>query len=302
MQVIAEAPGFSVRKNGAKYFIDWKTTPINHDVFRAIVAMVNASTDYSAPTPGKLTRWQEILTDLNEKYTASTDITQFISIRNIVLKAKIIKGYHRMRKLISKIAGEYEAGGDILELSHKYDFPPLNLLRGILLLRIPANKLYDVFSGKTTPSVILSGRDLIQFKSAEIHDAESVFNQQMITEIAAHNENQVVEYFRKLGIKLSTQEELTIEQTESQGRAVATPDILFLDEVHINGVGTHWIDYKDYTGTGVRFLYNSNAEQAARYVAKWGSGAFCYHKSFVDGVSFPKTILLDGRTLPITYR
>lgn len=91
------------------------------------------------------------------------------------------------------------------------------------------------------------------------------------------------------------------EQVEKFGRAVITPDLLFLDEVYINGVRVHWIDYKDYIGTKIHFLFSSNSGQSGKYTEKWGTGALCYHRGYVEGLVIPGASLLDARSLPVEF-
>jgi hypothetical protein len=296
---------FKVKKvtvnNQNVFHINWEGNPVDVNVYGKINRYVRRSTNYAQFNTRKRLQFRKFLNDVNELYNTSTTLEQALSIRNIVLKDKIIKNYARMNQNISKISKEYSTTG-IVKLSMVYDFPPLNLLRGILLHRgYDAHKVYLIFANKDDPKILLHGRDLQQYNTALENDAESTFNQQHIAAIAAQNEDLAVDYFRSLGIELKTQNDLTEEQMKEHGRAVITPDILFLDKVIINGIAVKWIDYKDYIGTSVRFLYASNLNQASRYVEKWGPGAFCYRYDHIDGVIVPSCLLLSGESLPINY-
>ena len=116
---------------------------------------------------------------------------------------------------------------------------------------------------------------------------------------AEANEVSVVNYFRSLGIRLYDQAELVEQQIKIFGRAKFTPDILFIDKVFINKTRIGWIEYKDYVGTKVPFLYSSNKDQSAKYFKEWGTGAMCYRHSFVSNLSIDGAILLDATALPI---
>lgn len=285
------------------YRISWDNNPVDRRVYDRIVDWVRKSTDYSAMTAHRLSKFNTLLIELRKEFDSDITLSQGISIRNTVIKEKIIKNYSRMNRMISKIAEEYNNGRCILVLSSKYDFPPLNLLRGILINRgLPQGEIYKVFANKFDPKTLLSGRDLYQFYLAEKHDAESAFNRQQIAETAAENEARVIAYFKSIGCNIKTQDDLVREQVETHGRAILTPDLLFLDEVYINGTRVHWIDYKDYIGTDIRFLLKSNIDQAAKYTEKWGTGALCFHKSYVDGLFIPNSILLDASALPISLK
>ena len=291
---------FSVTKNGIECHIVWKNNPIPDEVFMKIYRWVKKSTDYSPLNQRKLMKMRAFVNELNNTYACDVTLDSAISIRNIVLKDKIIKGYSRMNGKIAEIAAKYASGVGILALSKEYDFPPLNLLRGIFLqMGMSASEMYAVFANKENPKSALSGHDLAQFKLALANDAESIINIQKIAKIGADNEDTVVKFFQSLGIGLKTQEELTREQIEKHGRAVITPDILFTTPVYINGTEVKWIDYKDYVGTTIHFLYSSNSDQAKRYHNKWGPGALCYHHGFVSGMTINSTLMLDARALPI---
>lgn len=289
----------NITKNlsGDKIFnIIWHTQALDNKVFSQVDTFLRSSSDYSVLSGKKMKELSEMCTKLNSKYKSSLNLEQLISIRNIVIKDKIIKNYNRMNIQIAKIAREYTSGRGILELSTKYDFPPMNLLRGIFLeLGMNAKQTIKIFVDSK------KGRDLKQYQLAESYDAESTFNQQEIANIAAKNEVTIVEFFKKLGINLKTQDDLTSVQVENLGRPVLTPDILFLDVVYINGVRVHWLDYKDYIGTKVNFLYKSNLSQAQKYFKEWGLGVLCYHHGYVAGVSIPGSIILDARSLPIKF-
>lgn len=293
--------GVTISKVGDVFNITWPSSTIPQSVFGKIKFWVNKEADYKSLTGRKLAKFGQFVNNVGSIYKCDISLACAVSIRNVVLKDKIIKNYSRMNNMISKIAAQYNAY-DILQLSAKYDFPPLNLLRGIFLFRgLKSSMVYDVFANRKVPGEFIRGRDLEQFKLATKNDAESSFNQTEIAKIALDNETLAVNYFTSAGIRIKTQEELTKEQVSEYGRAVATPDILFIDPVYINGQRAYWIDYKDYIGTNVSFIYNSNSDQASRYVERWGPGVLCYRYGAVDDVRISNTQLLSAEYLPIKF-
>jgi hypothetical protein len=277
------------------HHIHWHNRPISSKAFNKIRDWTMKSRSYE-PINAKVCK---TLTQIKDGAT----MDQAISIRNTVVKNKIITNYNRMNAKIDQIVEKYKKGENILDLSQQWDFPPLNLLRGIFLaLGLPVGNIYNIFNGKEEPSWLLTGRNLAEFRAAVSADADWVINQQSIAEIAAWNEKLVVDFFIDLGIRIKPQEQLVAEQIREYGRAMFTPDILFLDPVNINGARVHWIDFKDYVGTNVGFLYKSNVEQAAKYNNQWGPGAMCYRKSYVENCKIPNCIMLDGRALKLKYK
>lgn len=274
-------------------FIEWPDKQLPISVHKRLIANIRASKNYAPP---HLVEKQ--LTELAKRYNVPVGL--IVSLRQNYIKDYIIKNYPRMNKQMHKIAAEYNAGADILDLSNKYDFPPLNLLRGILLYNgYSATDIYNVFAGRgdlpvTVESAAkLSGRDTQQIMLAAEHDADNYFSQQEVLRRSQEYEDELVDLLRNAGIQLKTQAELVAEQTATIGRAVATPDILFVDKVYINGVSVRWIDAKDmyyYQGT---FLDDKIISQAAKYYEQWGIGAFCFHWGFREGISVRGALLLS---------
>jgi len=289
--------------NGNKtYKIFWKNEYMDFRIFNKISKSVKASTDYTHLDKTKINSLKSFLTKANKEFSEKTTLDQIISARNILIKNKIIKNYFRMNNKIEMVANKYNDGKSILDLARSYDFPPLNLLRGIFIHKKYNNKLiYKIFANKGSPEDLLKGRDLEQYKLAEENDAESIFNQQKIAKIAEENENKVGDFFKEIGIKMKLQDELVQEQVKESGRAVITPDYLFLDDVYINSRKIKWIDYKDYIGTTIHFLLKSNMNQAEKYNNEFGPGAMLYRYSAVENVVIPNTMILDGSALPINY-
>lgn len=290
-----------IRKLENGIHITWPEAYIPSQVYRKIRHYTHGG-DYRKLEGKSLAKFHQLVRALNSKYEANVSVDSAISIRNIVMKEKIIRAYGRMNRNIGKISMDFTSTS-ILELSAEYDFPPLNLLRGILLFRgYSPTDIYEVFTGRKSPTTILRDRNLEQYKLAVKNDAESSFNQSEIAKIAADNERAIVSWFNSIGISMKNQEDLVAEQQREYGRAVATPDILFLEPVYVNDVRVHWLDFKDYVGTEIPFIFNSNVDQASRYVEKWGPGVMCYRGGVVDNVVIPGTMCLSGEFLGIDFK
>jgi hypothetical protein len=283
--------------------ITWIQTPIKREVYFDLIVMFRKSKDYSRLTKEKIKKINQTAHNIFTKHNAEFREDTVLSLRSIAIKGMIVSRYSKLPQFIDKIASAYLTGGDILDLSYQFNYPPLNLLHGILLhLGYNARDLNMVFKHTVDHTKILTGEDLDQYERAEANDAESTFNQKLIAKIAAKNENLFVDYFKSAGIIIKTQDDLTIEQVGEFGRPVLTPDLLFMEDVYINDQLVKWIDFKDYTGTDIAFLYNSNKDQAKKYYNKWGNGAMCYRKGFIDSLDIPGAMLLDGSVIDVKYR
>ena len=300
--------GVIISREKGVWIIEWPTTPLSAETFRVIRGHFLTRRDYGPNSTANISDEIRLL--------APTD--QILAIRSIVIKEKIIKNYWRMNNEIKRIASEYHRGeDDILALSSKWDFPPLTLMHGILLHLYPQKKktIYMAFRGKGSAETKhadiaaarkeFSTRDQEQLTIADINDAESLFNQRLAAEKSYANEMTFVEWFRGHGVGIRTQEDMVAEQVRDLGRAVLTPDILFTDDVVVNGISCAWIDYKDYIGTTIAFLAKSNRDQAAKYIKKWGPGALAYHRGIVSDLVtiIPNDCqLLDVRVFPINLK
>lgn len=243
------------------------------------------------------TRDYGVLTDeLKECLQTSypgVDLRYIINLRQTLLKEKVISSYPRMQRMISRLRAAYSRR-DIHHIAHDYDFAPLNMLRSIFMQTYSEDVVRSVFNGG--PLDRLTRRDQKQFKLASAHDSESTITATEVLTRALDAENKFVESL--LHIAHKTQDTLAEEQKEKYGRAINTPDILFLEPVFINGQRVNWIDYKDYVGCDVSFLINSNRKQCARYVAEWGPGALVYW-AHVEGLHIDQVQLLSRETMVV---
>jgi hypothetical protein len=195
-----------------------------------------------------------------------------------------------------KIATEY-ASNNILDLSVKYDIPPLMLLRSILIeLGYSSTVLYHVYTRGTPAEKFLHDRDLKQFYSALENDISDVKSQQQVGIFAQTAEDDFVHKLKQTKIGIKTQDDLTKEQMEEFGRAIMTPDILFTDIVYINGTRVNWIDFKSYTLLPQTFIFSSLIKQSTKYNLEFGNGAFVFLYG-APNVSIPKTIILTTDAL-----
>ena len=288
---------FSAIKTPDHWDITWKSPTMSVALYDRFVKYFRETHDYGVLDRERIKEIIGFLELQNERFGTNAEMPAILSLRNIVIKDKIVKNYHRMNTKIRNIVREYNAGVDIVKLSFKWDFPPINLMRGIFLTKYNPTIVHAAFA-RTGDVETLDARDRAQLLRAQSHDAESFFNIDVATTNAATNERTLVEFFQRLGVAMETQDSLVAEQIAEHGRAVITPDILFSERVMINGQSVRWIEFKNYLGANM-FLYKSNAAQVAKYYEKWGHGAICYSFGTVDNVSFPNTQILNASSLPI---
>lgn len=280
--------------------IVWKNNPINDKIYSHFISHAEPLMSYAPMNKKRLADIGRAVIEANAtgpaRLTGRLSTAQGASIIGALVTTKIVKNWPRMNSKITSLARKYAAGANILALAGKHDFPPLNLLRGILLHQgARPDVIFSVFARKGDPVKFLSERDLQQFHLAEEADASSVRSQREMGKAAQEMEDKFVEYVRGICPRIKTQDELVKSQTKEFGRAVSTPDVLFDEAVLINGEKVKWIDFKSYTLTPVGPIWRSTHRQAEGYLAAWGTGALCYRGGFpaVPQAAITGVLLLD---------
>lgn len=273
----------------------WIPTPIDGEKYKKFKSLILENLNYgpSWKTRSETRKYLEIagLDNISDEAAGSA--------RSVIMRTYITENVIRIKRNIKAIANMYNSGTSIIDVATEWKFPPLNLLRSILIYNgRRESEMHKVFNRTINASKLLSDRDLSQYIIATAVDAESSFDSDLIASIAKYNENQITSYFIMNNIPIITEAELVDQQIEKYGRALFTPDILFKTPITINGVSIHWIDYKDYMGCPDSILYDSNVKQSAKYNAIFGNGALMYHYGFVD-MKIPDTMLLDVASLDI---
>lgn len=224
-------------------------------------------------------------------------LEQALSLRSALLQQKTVYGHGRLRSQGKNMLRLYNEGVSVVDLSTRFDFPPMNIFRIILTeMRWSKSKIKESLR---QPSK-LSKRERTEFEAAEAADRVSNVDQGESQERADLFEDILADWFEDQGVRLRRQPEMVKEQKQDLGRPVRTPDILFLDHVEINGKPVAWIDAKHFYGADVDFQRKKMAKQMARYIEEWGSGAVVYRHGFSANLFMPGCTLLDANVLDLT--
>ena len=224
-------------------------------------------------------------------------LEQALSLRSALLQQKTVYGHGRLRSQGKNMLRLYKEGVSVVDLSTRFDFPPMNIFRIILTeMRWSKSKIKESLR---QPSK-LSKRERAEFEAAEAADRVSNVDQGESQERADLFEDILADWFEDQGVRLRRQPEMVKEQKQDLGRPVRTPDILFLDHVEINGKPVAWIDAKHFYGADVDFQRKKMAKQMARYIEEWGSGAVVYRHGFSANLFMPGCTLLDANVLDLT--
>ena len=221
---------------------------------------------------------------------------QALSLRSALLQQKTVYGHQAMRSRGRQIHRDYIQGMSVVELSQKYDFPPMNIFRQILSEKgWSKSKIKEYVRAPSR----FSERERKEFEAAEEADNVSNVDQSETHLRADVFENILADWFEEQGVRLRRQPELVKEQSVEIGRPKVTPDILFLDHVEINGQPVAWIDAKHFYGADVGFQRKKMLKQMMRYIDEWGSGAIVFRHGFSENLYMAGVTMLDASPLDL---
>lgn len=281
----------------------WPRADIPASVANRILDIVWNDGDYSATCAA----------DLGPAYRdIDLPIETVWAIRNVYVKQKIVNRHRAIMSSRKRILEEYRAispalatlpgiPADICQLSRKWNYPPLYLLRAIftwLDMHLTAKQMALLFANPRAAdsTIIPAGRERDQYELARSCDASP--DSEHVAADAQDREDAFVARFSAYPHR--TQFDLALEQTRAYGRPITTPDILFVPPININGVLINWIDYKAYIGVPGTFIAGKIREQAKRYRTAYGPGAVVFRDGFVHGMKKAVgAICFDERACPL---
>ncbi|GFH58884.1 hypothetical protein CTEN210_15360 [Chaetoceros tenuissimus] len=231
-----------------------------------------------------------------EGFLSSTSMTmeQAKSLRNSILQDKVRNTHHKVVNQSKKLHERYIAGESVLSLSRELDCPPLAIYRALLSeLGHSKGQIKKIIKAKGNG---LDQRSIDELRIAEDNDFISSTDQDQVRKEAQEFEDTLEIFFKEKGIRFITEGKSTDWQKKTVGKAVATPDILFLDNVTINGKQINWIDAKNFYGSSLsKRTVNDSKKQMKKYHDHFGSGAIVYANGFSSDINIPDCLLLDQR-------
>ena len=224
-------------------------------------------------------------------------LEQALSLRSALLQQKTVYSHGQLQARGKALIRLYRDGVGIVDLSKRFDFPPMNIFR--LILKEMGWSKSRIKETLRAPSRFKE-RERNEFEAAEAADRVSHVDQSETHVRADLFEEILADWFEDQGVRVRRQPEMVKEQMKEHGRPVNTPDLLFLDHVEINGEPVAWIDAKHFYGADVDFQRKKIVKQANRYVEAWGQGALVFRHGFCANVHIPGTVLLDCGPLDLS--
>ena len=224
-------------------------------------------------------------------------LDQALSLRSALLQQKTVYTHGKLQSRGKALVRLYREGLGIVDLSKRFDFPPMNVFR-VVLKEMGWSKA-RIKETLRAPSKFKE-RERKEFEAAEAADRVSNVDQSETHDRADLFEEILADWFEDKGVRIRRQSEMVREQTIEHGRPVNTPDLLFLDHVEINGEPVAWIDAKHFYCADVDFQRKKIVKQSSRYVESWGQGALVFRHGFCNNIHVPGTVLLDCGPLDLS--
>ncbi len=271
--------------------LSWRPEPVPLQAEERVASLVVKRGDFGWLTDERVDEMAAALE--NENMT----LEQALSLRSALLQQKTVYSHHKLRSKGKELARQYREGDSIVDLSKKYDFPPVNVFRVVLESMGWSKK--RIKESLRHPSS-MKQREREEFEAAEAVDRVSSVDQSETQVKADLFEDILADWFEQQGIRLRRQPEMVKEQSELLGRPVRTPDLLFLDHVYINNQPVAWIDAKHFYGSDVDFQRKKMKKQMNRYIEEWGSGAIMFRHGFSENLYLPGVLMLDASPIDLS--
>jgi hypothetical protein len=257
---------------------------LNHEIEKQVYEII-----YKKKLFGKIgKKYKDILL----KLYPSISIKTIRSIRSEYTKNLIIKQHYIISNNIANITQKYNSN-NILKLSKIYKFPPVMMLKMILINKgFIKNNIDNAFLDVHKNILNLSQNDLEQIKIAKKNDVFSLIDTKKQLEQSLLFEKRIERILKKHNIAYKTQENLLKEQMELYGRAISTPDFLLQSDLCINNIKINWIDAKNYYLSCTKFSQKKIKKQIGKYINLYGSGAIICKLGACNSLQFNKTIII----------
>jgi hypothetical protein len=176
---------------------------------------------------------------------------------------------------------------DILQISKKYDFSPMSIMRLIIKEQYPEIKL-----NKNNIND-LKKYDSEQVKLAESNDMVSNLDQGDQQLKSEKYEEKVAHFLDSKDIKYVTQESIVEEQKKTKGYAYATPDFLLNEKIIINDNEVKWLEVKNFYGTNSKFTKKKIQKQVNKYYKKWGFGCLIFRYAIYENLHYDNCLIIS---------
>jgi hypothetical protein len=263
--------------------------PVPQAVEKRVKARLLKRGEYGPLLQTDRTQLEDLIEDDRLKITCE----QALSLRHLLLQEKMACRHRLLQRQRKVLLSKYIRGDSICSLATKFDFAPMAVARAILVERdqLTAKQLKDLLKDPQQ-NRLLSARDVTQIVEASQNDIIVSINQEQSLAQSEMFEDFLCSYLTRHNIKFVRQKDIAAQQMEKLGKLIATPDILLVEPIFINGHWTNWMDAKNYYGADMPFLRARCAKQIEKYAQRWGPGSLVFSKGHCSSLSVDGCSLL----------
>ena len=148
--------------------LSWTPEPVSLKAEERVAGMVVKRGDFGWLSDERV---DEIAQSLGSE---GMNLDQALSLRSALLQQKTVYSHHRLRSKSKELARHYRSGTSIVELSKRYDFPPVNVFRAVLeSMGWSKKRIKDSLRNPTS----MKQRERDEFEAAEAADRVSSVDQ-----------------------------------------------------------------------------------------------------------------------------
>ncbi|MCX6650469.1 MAG: C15orf41 family protein [Methanomassiliicoccales archaeon] len=198
------------------------------------------------------------------------------------------KKFYKVQRNSQKMVQSWQHGETLLELSRRYEFPPI--LTGLMLFQETGRSRKQYWAMVRNPEAIDDPE--LKRQIEEIAQTDLIYSPEGMEkqyQRGTWGEKNLQDWLDSQDIGYRTEKEL-------RGEFTKTPDALLDKPIVVNGWKVNWIESK--ASFGDRIEVNKNTKkQLAPYVQLFGHGLVVYWFGFVDEITMEDGIFITDSSL-----
>jgi hypothetical protein len=198
------------------------------------------------------------------------------------------KKHYKVLRNSQRMIQSWQRGETLLELSKRYEFPPI--LTGLMLFQETGRSRKQYWTMVRNPETI--GDPELRKQIEDITKADMIYSPEGTErqyQRGAWGEKNLQDWLDGQGIGYRTENDL-------RGEYPKTPDALLDKPITVNGWKVNWIESKATFGDRVEVNKNTK-KQLTPYVQLFGQGLVVYWFGFVDEITMEDGIFITDSSL-----
>ena len=211
---------------------------------------------------------------------------------NVIFTQKTVretkKSFHRVKRNAPKMLREWKEGQSILEISERWDFPPM--LTGLFIFQEKGFSKKQFWKQIREPGMIRDEKTRRDIE--EINEADHVYSpwaSDIQYKRGAWGEALLEDWLDSQGVSYRTEKDL-------RGEFPKTPDALLDEPMELNGWKLYWIESKATFGDHIEVKGNAK-NQLVPYTDLFGPGMVIYWFGYLDTIETPEGVQISDMSV-----